>query len=410
MFNPLARLNQNDFVRNVQNNSLIDVPEDPNSLSNKLNGMFRKKRPLSPYSMGQDIQHEMYGTEANPGVDMSLGYEALNEGDFSGQMPLKDRISNGFAGAIDYGKMALNDAANNSADAVEKIKNGIMPSLEQSYNAISDFGQQVFKPTTPPPAQPLPMTTPPQPTATTTDVKGKGDAVTTTGNKLTYTDLIGGSAMGLANAALGSGLFGGGSSWETIERREKEDLEAMDNTRADRERLLNISPEATRQMQAQQIKEAMGGAMSMAANVGAGQAAASGLGGDVSSAQIAGIKSAPNVAAAAGQYGSQLASLYGDKQNAQFQQAQQLDSNANLLSEIANRKSYVDREKGGWAEAFASANPLAQMKAGVKALDDFRAMGDRTDTTVHSWKNDPKTGKQYTIAPNGEVIWRPEGE
>jgi hypothetical protein len=102
------------------------------------------------------------------------------------------------------------------------------------------------------------------------------------------------------------------------------------------------------------LQDAKAGAMAQAANIGAGQALGSGLGGDISSEQIAGVKAAAPVMAAAGQFGQAEAGLMAQKANEDAQRNQALIQNQQAGTDIENQRLYLNKQKGSnWLNAIA---------------------------------------------------------
>lgn len=126
--------------------------------------------------------------------------------------------------------------------------------------------------------------------------------------------------------------------------REREIDEALRQNLQNRQRVLAQSPEAVRRMQSAQMQSGMAGAMSNAANVGAGQAANAGFaGGDVSSAQISGVKSATPVLQSAAPYLQQLSQNYSRAMNQEHMNNQLLTQNTMDRGQLAYMTDYIDR-------------------------------------------------------------------
>lgn len=150
-----------------------------------------------------------------------------------------------------------------------------------------------------------------------------------------------GAGIGLAGS-----LIQGNKQNELMRIREKEVDQALRQNKANRSRLLNQSPEAVRQQQSMGIQSGLAGAVSQAANVGAGQAASAGFaGGNVSSAQISGVKAATPVLQAAAPYQQAMANTYNDRQQQENTINQQLGGNTMDRGKLAEMTAYLDQQK-----------------------------------------------------------------
>lgn len=126
--------------------------------------------------------------------------------------------------------------------------------------------------------------------------------------------------------------------------REKEVDQALRQNLQNRDRLTLQSPEAVRQQQAAQLQSGKAGAMAQAGAIGAGSMGQSGFaGGDIGSSNIAGIKAASPILAAAGQYDQGLAGLFGQKQQQENTINQQLESNTMDRGRLAEMTAYTNQ-------------------------------------------------------------------
>lgn len=125
-----------------------------------------------------------------------------------------------------------------------------------------------------------------------------------------------------------------------IRKREKEVDQALQQNLQNRASLQAQSPEANRLAKAAQLQAGRAGAMAQAGNIGAGVATNSGLGGDVNSGQIAGVKAAAPVMQAAGQYDQALAGTYSDMAQEQGSLNNQLAQNTMQRGQLAEMTAY----------------------------------------------------------------------
>lgn len=150
-----------------------------------------------------------------------------------------------------------------------------------------------------------------------------------------------GMAMGGVQA-LADNMLGG---TEEIRKREKEVDQALNQNLANRASLQAQSPEANRRMKAAQLQAGKAGAMAQAGNIGAGVVTNSGLGGDVNSGQVGGVKAAAPVMAAAGQYDQGLADTYTQMAGEQANLNQQIGDNTMQRGQLAEMTAYNYQDK-----------------------------------------------------------------
>jgi hypothetical protein len=159
-----------------------------------------------------------------------------------------------------------------------------------------------------------------------------------------------GGALGLANPIMGLigaglGKFGNGKDdvqrygeeFEPRQRQAQNELSsAMDNR-------VNLQKNTAQVGAAQRaaLEGARSGAVAQAAMQGAGASAAAGLGGNVNSALISGIRSAAPVMAAGAQYDQAKADTFAQQQQADMGLNQMQTQQAKERANIANMTNYV---------------------------------------------------------------------
>ena len=192
-------------------------------------------------------------------------------------------------------------------------------------------------------------------------------------------------ALGSANwtgALIGAGagivneLLGGED--EVVKQKQAwlDEMEARN--RANNETIRATNSEANRRGAMLGLNQAKAGAMAQAANIGAGQALGSGLGGDVSSQQIAGVKAAAPVLSAAGQFGQAEAGLMAQKANEDAQRNQALIQNQQAGTDIEKERLYLNKRKGSnWLNAIAGGTGI--WKNIVDTLDKSTGTHDKKD-------------------------------
>lgn len=131
---------------------------------------------------------------------------------------------------------------------------------------------------------------------------------------------------------------------DMIRIREKEVDQALNQNLANREALMQQSPEANRLAKANALQRGKATAVGQVANIAGGNIANSGLGGNVNSGAIAAAKAAP-VAAAGAQYDNALANTYTKQAQEQAQLNQQLQQNTMQRGQLAEMTAYLDRLK-----------------------------------------------------------------
>jgi len=192
-------------------------------------------------------------------------------------------------------------------------------------------------------------------------------------------------ALGSANwtgALIGAGagilneLLGGE---DEVVKQKQAWLDEMENrNRANNETIRATNSESNRRGAMLGLNQAKAGAMAQAANIGAGQALGSGLGGDVSSQQIAGVKAAAPVMAAAGQFGQAEAGLMAQKAQEDAQRNQALIQNQQAGTDIEKERLYLNKRKGSnWLNAIAGGTGI--WKNIVDTLDKSTGTHDKKD-------------------------------
>ena len=192
-------------------------------------------------------------------------------------------------------------------------------------------------------------------------------------------------ALGSANwtgALIGAGagivneLLGGED--EVVKQKQAwlDEMEARN--RANNETIRATNSESNRRGAMLGLNQAKAGAMAQAANIGAGQALGSGLGGDVSSQQIAGVKAAAPVLSAAGQFGQAEAGLMAQKAQEDAQRNQALIQNQQAGTDIESQRLYLNKQKGNnWLNAIAGGTGI--WKNIVDTLDKSTGTHDKKD-------------------------------
>lgn len=162
-----------------------------------------------------------------------------------------------------------------------------------------------------------------------------------------WTGALIGAGAGIINELLGGE--------DEIVKQKQAWLDEMEaRNRANNETIRATNSEANRRGAMLGLQDAKAGAIAQAANIGAGQALGSGLGGDISSEQIAGVKAAAPVMAAAGQFGQAEAGLMAQKANEDAQRNQALIQNQQAGTDIEKERLYLNKRKGSnWLNAIA---------------------------------------------------------
>jgi hypothetical protein len=211
---------------------------------------------------------------------------------------------------------------------------------------------------TPPPAVNTPPTAQavntPNTAQTVTNVNTGTNTNTTQGNEpkeelgsTNWTGALIGAGAGIINE-----LLGGEDEVAKLQQQWLDQMEARNQ--ANNETIRATNSEANRRGAMLGLQDAKAGAMAQAANIGAGQALGSGLGGDISSEQIAGVKAAAPVMAAAGQFGQAEAGLMAQKANEDAQRNQALIQNQQAGTDIEKERLYLNKRKGSnWLNAIA---------------------------------------------------------
>ena len=162
-----------------------------------------------------------------------------------------------------------------------------------------------------------------------------------------WTGALIGAGAGIVNELLGGE--------DEMVKQKQAWLDEMENrNRANNETIRATNSESNRRGAMLGLNQAKAGAMAQAANIGAGQALGSGLGGDVSSQQIAGVKAAAPVLSAAGQFGQAEAGLMAQKAQEDAQRNQALIQNQQAGTDIESQRLYLNKQKGSnWLNAIA---------------------------------------------------------
>jgi hypothetical protein len=241
-----------------------------------------------------------------------------------------------------------------------------VPSQGAQYNSFFDnsavrlanpwlSGNPLVQPPTPPPSNyvgqavntPNTVNTGTNTTASTnTNITQSNEPEETLGSA-NWTGALIGAGAGIVNELLGGE--------DEMVKQKQAWLDEMENrNRANNETIRATNSESNRRGAMLGLNQAKAGAMAQAANIGAGQALGSGLGGDVSSQQIAGVKAAAPVMATAGQFGQAEAGLMGQKANEDAQRNQALIQNQQAGTDIENQRLYLNKQKGSnWLNAIA---------------------------------------------------------
>jgi hypothetical protein len=179
-----------------------------------------------------------------------------------------------------------------------------------------------------------------------------------------------------AGAGIVNELLGGEDEMVKQKQAWLDEMEARN--RANNETIRATNSESNRRGAMLGLNQAKAGAMAQAANIGAGQALGSGLGGDVSSQQIAGVKAAAPVMAAAGQFGQAEAGLMAQKAQEDAQRNQALTQNQQAGTDIENQRLYLNKQKGSnWLNAIAGGTGI--WKNIVDTLDKSTGTHDKED-------------------------------
>lgn len=208
----------------------------------------------------------------------------------------------------------------------------------------------------------------------------------------------GGGLFGFLNPASIGGLLGLGnallqplvSTEDPLRRiREKEVNEALSQNLSNRNRLLQQSPEASRQMQAMALQRGRQGALAQAGAVGGGLSGQTGFaGGDIASGNIAGIKASAPVMQASAPYDQALAQTYANKEQQVNTINQQLAGNTMDRGKLAEMTAYLDNSQ---------ANPynhlLSMILGGANAGTNF---GELMSYFGAGQINKPKTETKTT--------------
>ena len=207
--------------------------------------------------------------------------------------------------------------------------------------------------------------------------------------------------------ALGGGALAMlGNKTDTIIRDDGDVARAMNA--ADRERIAMLNPKADMQTAQTGLENAKAGVVANAANHAASSTAHAGLGGDVNSALLSGVRSAAATAAAAAPYDQAISGLSKDKQSAEMQQAQLLQQGAQQRFNIDDARTYVDRNN-------SLSNIMSAMQGGmstINMLDRFSKDSkanvtlDRAAGTTEE-KEIPIESKDF-IEPKKRVINQPK--
>lgn len=183
-------------------------------------------------------------------------------------------------------------------------------------------------------------------------------------------------------AGLGTGLVGAIGAMQQRKQMNEYHRKSLEQAEGgllqNREQLQAINPQASANAALAHVSEAQSAALNQAANVGAGQAAASGLGGDISSASISSLKAAQPVMAAAAQFGAQKAQIEQNAVGEDLQKQGQLtqlntslaDTSRNSNITFQNKPTMLDALLGGMAGANGAVSIYDMLRKNSKDTTD----------------------------------------
>lgn len=176
----------------------------------------------------------------------------------------------------------------------------------------------------------------------------------------------------------------------------------------------NLNPQASANAAMAHVSDAQTQAMNQAANVGAGQAAASGNGGDVNMGQIASLKAAAPMGAVAAQFGGQKAQIEQNAMNEQQQKVSQMGDVNSRIAQLSQNVNYVTQNKptilsaitGGLAgiNAATDAARLVEGTGSAMSTKDAGTAGDAVNAQAAAMPNaTPAPGMQVPLQPNSGI-------
>lgn len=179
----------------------------------------------------------------------------------------------------------------------------------------------------------------------------------------------------------------GNSNLERI--REIEVDQALQQNLANRDQLLNQSPEANRLAKANALQMGRANAVNAGATAGASNMANAGMNGDISSALVAGVQAAAPIAQATQGYDQALANTFTERAQEQATLNQQIGQNTMDRGTLAEMTAYYDMGNNG----FTYRNILDQI-AGGQGLG-----AGMHDVLMKNFNANTKVGAKYTNSP-----------
>ena len=186
----------------------------------------------------------------------------------------------------------------------------------------------------------------------------------------------------MALMQVGSGIMSAYGAMQ--QQKERERIEEEYNRRAyaelqkSQDTAKNLNPQATGNAATARIMESQTAAMNQAANVGAGMAANSGLGGDVVANNISTAKAMQPIGAVAAQTGAQLAGIEQNVFNDQVQRQQTMADNASRIQNLHTGVNYNYAKKATMLDAVGGM--MAGMNAGQNMWELATGKGDAMNT------------------------------
>lgn len=183
---------------------------------------------------------------------------------------------------------------------------------------------------------------------------------------------------------LGAGAIGAFGALQQQKERQRIEEEYNRNAAAGlqrtRDQQENMNAMATRNAAMGQLNDAQSQAMQAAANIGAGNAAASGLGGDVVSGQLSAVKAAPALGQVAAQFGAQKAGVEQQAYMDQLQKTSALTQTNAQLGDLSKNVNYTYQNKPTLLTALAGA--MGGMNAGTNAYELATGKGSAMKTNT----------------------------
>lgn len=166
-----------------------------------------------------------------------------------------------------------------------------------------------------------------------------------------------------------------------------------------RDSLSNMNPYATAAATTANLTNAQSAAMAQAANVGAGQAAAAGNGGDIQMGNIAAMKSAIPVMAAAAQFEGQKAQVQQGALAQDMQKQAQLTQTNKEIGDLSNHMNLIFQDQPGIMDFLSGS--VAGMNKGVDAYNLFLGYGPKQTTDQKDTDGQNNTNNQNTNTTGG---------